>query len=335
MRITKIFCVVSVFFCLSGSAMPQATLQPVKTVLVAGEPGGAVVGPFRCDEKGNVYFRRLDGGDNGPVRSVAPDGTVRANFMVDAATVKLPKLGTDEFVVSPDGAVYVFGWNEQNPYLFSFDKSGQYKSKISLDKNIVVYEVAVFPKGEFLLAGLEPGTKEKPKGNIPITQIVDGDGKFLKNVQFSEDAKFRSLAESGDVTVAREGSGVGNLAVSRGVAVSGADGNAYLMRHASPPIVYVISPAGEVQSTISVSTPDGGGLPMTMQVHGSTLVVQFWNEATKRAVYKLVGLPGGEDIATYEGGKGIGTAFACYNGSQFTFVTPKGGKMYLVEAEPK
>jgi hypothetical protein len=263
---------------------------------------------------------------------VAPDGTLRATFSIRPDSADLKGVNTGSFFVAADGTVYQLGWRGPDTYIIVFDKKGEYKSKIKLDADIAVYHIAAFDSGDFLVMGLNRGTPDSPRQNTPMTAIVNSEGKLVRMINLQGDVELKRAAESGDSKVSADG-GVRNTTVTLGMVAPGPDGNVYVMRRFSPLTIYAISPAGEVQNTIAVDPGDVNVDPVSMQLHGRLLAVQF-HDGTKKSLYKVVSVPAGDTVGTYVGGVGMGSALGCFDGTRFTFLVHKSGNLSLVQAEP-
>jgi hypothetical protein len=126
--------------------------------------------------------------------------------------------------------------------------------------------------------------------------------------------------------------------------VASSDGNAYLMRPSSPPLVYVISPAGEVLRRLTLEGPGNGLEPVDIAVDGLRIAVFFARVRRAGAeagppqqVYALFDAMTGERVASYSGNATTMSGSAvCYSMSEgFTFLgRGANGRFEIIHAKP-
>jgi hypothetical protein len=199
-------------------------------------------------------------------------------------------------------------------------------------------QIAVFPSGEMLIAGLQyqPGYKAS-------TAIYDPAGHVEKQFVLDGDAEIERAIETGDARYS-VAAGIGNGPVSRSSAITGDDGLVYLMRAMSPATVYAISAAGEIVRKIVVHGPGGTGLPdFGMRVVKNRLVLPFFrscdgplDRGCRGKTYTVVDATTGRSLADYDAEKIDGGPMQCYAPDPdrfFTFSIPSGGhRLEIVEA---
>ena len=147
------------------------------------------------------------------------------------------------------------------------------------------------------------------------------------------------MAKDGRVA---SGHAYGNRAVELGQMEGANDGNIYLMRRLPSPILYAISPGGEVVRHFTVDTGSTDFIPDSMHIAGGKIAIVFREPQTREEFIKIVDL-NGKELATYdepvENGRGtFGGAFACYsdNSERFTFLyTDDDGHLGFKIAEPR
>lgn len=121
------------------------------------------------------------------------------------------------------------------------------------------------------------------------------------------------------------------------------DGNVYLMRPSRPPVVYVISAAGEVLRRLEPEVPGEGYQPLDMAVGDGQIAIFFWKPASdprqtdiRQQVYSLYNAITGERIASYQvnpAGAGTPVCYSVRDGFTF-FRAGTTGKAEIVHAKP-
>jgi hypothetical protein len=127
--------------------------------------------------------------------------------------------------------------------------------------------------------------------------------------------------------------------VRRGDVSAGTDGNVYLLHGtASPGLVYVISPAGEVVRKLRVDAGDSELLARSIKFYSGRLAIEFdrWFDFdTHQNVIKVTDLEG-NSIAAYRIRPVVGNHalyLAGYGAEGFTFIPYENeDKLYLVKA---
>jgi hypothetical protein len=199
----------------------------------------------------------------------------------------------------------------------NFSPDGTRESVVRLDRPPVPFfpmQIAVFPTGEILIAGLQyhPGYKAS-------TAIYDPAGHLIKQLVLDGDLEIEHAIEAGDPRYSLSPR-QGNATISRSVAITGDDGLAYLMRATSPATVYAISEAGEVIRKIVVSAPTETGLPaLGVRVVKNRIAVKFYRacdgplgRGCRGAVYTVVDATKGQKLADYEAEDDVAGPIACY-----------------------
>ena len=302
-------------------------LVRVETVQTSGEMA-SFFHTMKCDGEGNVYIQY----------NPALPAIHKLNSKGERVAVFQPTLNPDRkieasrsFAVVPSGELYelVFA-HEITRYVYVYKSDGSFDSAVKLQPGIPwsPSTIAIFPSGQLLIAGAE---YERGAGvaTLPFTGIFAADGRLLKEIKLEDDETLRDMAVRGDARVTSPQMPHGNRAVALSHAEMASDGNAYLMRWATPAIFYAISPGGEVVRRFTVNPPqDAAEPPMDVHVSENRIAILFVNQQTMRKVIKIVDLEGHE-IATYAepmaGGKpagDVGLALACYtqNPDRFTFI---------------
>lgn len=328
------------------SADTHTQLSLTKAVPLVSADASSLFSP-KCDKDGNLFFM-TDVDPQVGIQKINSKGETVAVFRASSA----PDLQADiaqHFWLAPNGDVYQLvqarpvGTEKHADYVFIYDKDGSYKSRFKPDKGNIWRgnHLAVFPSGNILIAG-QKYDSDRFATKIPSTIIFSSDGAPLKEVELDGDEELRNLATSGDphVTSGIRGDN-NNRAVSGGSIEIGPDGNAYLMRNLPDPIIYVISPGGEVVRHFAVRSGGSGYMPFGgLTIAGNRIAIYFFDDKDKTSMIKVVDLEG-TDIATYDEPKFDGKmtlgVMVCYaqNPETLTFFGYEKGKTFLAIAEPK
>jgi hypothetical protein len=300
---------------------------------------GMLVGKGRCDDQGDIYVRFMDADMNRmhhgkskiPIEKIDPEGRLAATIPVTDAFADI--WGKD-FFVSGEGEVYQAGFMPDGAvYVVEFDKGGSLKSKTRVESTgFTPYQITVFESGGFLLSG----TTGISNGRRPFTGVFDARGKLIKEIYEPEDEDSRRRAEVGEPGFAPDYTNSGNTLVWRGDAALGSDGNAYLLRAASPALVYVISPKGEVVRKLRIDPPDAGLIAESIKAAPGKLAVSFLNRGMITGMIKVVDLQGAL-IANYSSDNVRTPGLpGCYIASGFVYLDDDPDhNLYLRRAEPK
>jgi hypothetical protein len=309
-------------------------LQVTKTTKVKFE--GAAIGDVRCDNAGNHYARvvpsvesPLRDSTQQPVRRIRPDGKIAGVFAVPDG------FRTQRFFVTGDGEVYQLAWrdHELGNFILAFRSNGSVGAKIRLSADpFVPYQIAFFRTGDFLVSGV--GGEH---GHSLFTALFDVNGKLLHKIDESEDREFARRAAGGDKDFLTDVIDAGNAAGIFGDSVTGSDGNVYLLRAASPALIYVISPKGEILRKLHINPPGGGLRARGLLAAPGKLAIRFVESNGLAGTMLVVNLNGSlltshlsDNRETSPGVPG------CYDGSSFTFVTSnEDHEIFVRKAEPK
>lgn len=289
-------------------------------------PVGGILGSIRCDTRGNLYWLS----EAGHLLRVSSDGTSVVTF--DFSNVpeyrRAPnRVTVSEFALSSDDSLSVLVKVDPDVYVWSFNSDGRYQSatKLETPEFFEPAQFAVFGNGSYLLAGQVPqlAQNESPK---PFAGIFNGSGQLVKRVTFTSDDQKK---EEGRATEnAMRYINTGNILISR-------DGNAYIMRSFRNPLVYVLSPAGEVLRVLRITSPDGF-VPTVMVPSDNQIVITFQkrNKQEVEMVYGVYNSSDGQRAAEYTRDKELRGILACYTNNEFTFLGVQGEKRVIVRAEP-
>ncbi len=323
------------FLVCPGQLPMQYRLEVIKTVESPEGIRGLFM-PAKCDREGNLYFRSLDGQPaRAAVRTlkkVGPDGKLKAKYTFEGQP-ELANLDAYDFAVSPDGRVFATAAGPEQVYLVEFREEGMFKSKTLLDHLFRPTQITAFKSGDsFLISGVELNDGSEQKGFPAFTAIFDRAGRTVRNLsrqtRDEETAKDEESAREEEPELA----GI-NTGVEFGIALTGEDGFAYLLRQTIPAVIYVVSPAGEVVRKLEVNPGRRylKLLPHAMQLAEGRLLLMFGNESER--IFQVVDPQSGEILEEYFPEPALGGALACYNGKELVFLTSNNGKLQLTYAQ--
>ncbi len=310
--------------------LPGIKLRVKDTAVIEGQAFASfmVQIPVKCDAKGNVYFRMHHMTDfyGQPVTKVSREGKLAGEFSIRSAP-EFEEGGTYDWVVSPEGEVFLLGAKSvEERHIVKFSPDGEYDSAFLLEPYLEPRHIAVFPSGELLISGGELSPRDRePTGKL-LLALYDRRGKFLREISLPRDVenpKEPPAGESESASAAKEG-----YVLTHSTAVAAEDGNMYLMRATTSPVVYVISPAGAVLRRLVIPPPEQELRVNTMKVAGGRIAIQFLQVdsegRTEKHIFLMVDAVTGEKFANYLSTPEIGGAWACYTPEGFTFLGSKG-----------
>jgi hypothetical protein len=163
----------------------------------------------------------------------------------------------------------------------------------------------------------------------PYTALFGANGKLVKQTSESEDEDARRKAELGD-TVFTHNDERGNIFAERGDVTLGSDGNVYLLQGTSP-LVYVISPAGEVLRKMRIGA-DSDLLFRGIKSYKDRLAIALSTFGhIEVRVTNLNGVP--IENNDWDSDKAEVLELACYDTRGFTFITSaSSASAYLLNA---
>lgn len=280
-----------------------------------------------CDSDGNLYLGAASQGD--AIRKINSKGELLASFKPDA-NPDIEVYGVGRYSVTPDGEVYVpvGSKTSRDWHVLVFKPDGSYSTHIKPDADFPMQPVSigVFPNGNLLMTALKLDRNSK-LFIVPFTGIFRSDGKLLKEITLEQDERLPDTSAMRDLRPGQILPVITNRAVSWGKMEAAKDGNIYIMRWASPPALYAVSPGGEVVRRFTVDPGASYYDPEQMHISGNRIAVMFRHPGIYDQVLKIVDLEG-QELATYEIGQAdlqkseqLGV-FACYTLSpeRFTFL---------------
>jgi hypothetical protein len=320
------------------------TLRASSTMNVASEMGGAFMSPSKCDADGNLYIRKLatDRPLLGPVVKIDPDGKRTALFD-PAAFSQLALDRSDSFSPAADGGMYQIaqvGVLKSRIYVLHFSSDGSPSSPTLLDADLEVYTFAAFADGNFLVSGVKRDVQNKNDRGRNFTAVFSADGRELAQLTFQEPT--RATAKAGTKPMAPPSAVALSEAAKAAPTLDladaevGSDGNLYVMRSATPALVYVIGSSGKIFKTLRIAAPLKSGAPGGFHVSGNRLAISFWNDEAQGQTVVVADAQTGRRIATYVGAGELGPSFACYSANEgvFTFLKlGEGNALEVIRAE--
>jgi hypothetical protein len=295
--------------------------------------------PTLCDDRGRSYVKLAKQGHGmvGPLLRLSSKGMLEAEFDTTGELVNI-------YAARPNGGVAMLNAEDMGStkIIDNFSPDSTRESAVKLDQTPIPFfpmQIAVFPGGEILIAGLQyhPGYKAS-------TAIYDGSGHLIKQIVLDGDAEIEHGIDARDPKYAGSAQGR-NGDISRSVAITADDGLVYLMRSTAPATVYAISAAGEVVHKIVVSAPSETGQPaFGLRVVKNKLAVKFYetcdgplDRGCRGTVYRVVDAATGKKLADYEAGSDVVGPIACYipEPDRFYTFTLDQHRLQIVEAGAK
>lgn len=328
-------------------------LYPIDEFPVSGWEGGSV--HSWCEPGGEIYLQGL--GSAMPIAKLSAEGRVLERFGLDSVPNPEVKRGfLQSFAVGPGDNVFLLvrGKSDQ-VFIVEFNEEGVYQQTVEAhEKDFLPYHIAVFPTHDFLLTGVKlgPQTLSKAGGESslfsgPLTAAFDPRGQLLKEVSLPEDITRKAAAKEFSVSLSgptREDNALA-MSVGEGGAVPGADGNVYLLRASDPPIVYVVSSAGEVIRRMVLDPPAKKLNARFGGMAAGRLVVLFDSRprglASRIATpyttswYSLYDAQTGDRLIDYKPSPELKGAFVCSAGNDFVFLGMRDRRLVLIDAKPR
>ena len=322
---TALACMVLV----SDLVFGQAVLQPAPSETHRLSVGQSVTIPIKCDGDGNLYLRsRAAGPATFDVVQFSPEGTKKTTYKSSDA----PGFGdafVHDFSIGSDGRVYeLVQASGGEVFVLKFSSNGQFDSKTELtfEKSFMPSQLVALTGGGYFISGTQNGD-EPPVGNGgAVNAIFDDSGNLVRQISLKADSKTKKGDSKSEKSHHRPE--VENAAVRFGRALLGYDGNIYLMRASTPPIVYVVSPSGKLVHTVKLQSPFEKGTPIALMMDGGRLAIEFSDpvaEDTSSTTVRVVNAQTGDKIADYRIAPELTEAVACYSDNKFTFLGNSNG----------
>lgn len=255
-----------------------------------------------CDARGNIYSLVFDTQhhfiDKPPALDrITPAAAVGASFSAGKGSLVGAGFGPGGEAAIVMNRDRLAGFSTAD-YLLRFDADGKLESETRFPKNLGARgaSLALFPDGNLLvvrrspprqrhLTGYyDPSAENRRHSWTPSIAIYDHQAKLVTEVQLPDDP-----------------------AVYVGDAVSGPDGNIYLMGARVgvgitdyPAIIYVVAPSGKVVRRVVVAAPASYMVPNPLQVADGRIAILFFEVRTWQSVVSVNDWTTGERIALYQ-----------------------------------
>ncbi len=292
-----------------------------------------IVFPVKCDDQGNVYFRvSARGPGRFDVVKIAPDGSQKSVYSYSGVA----DLKDDSLLANSEsehGEMYeLLRASGHRILLLHFSEDGRLEERDELQapEPFIPAQLEALPRDVLFISGTLVGDKAGRQAGQPFNALYDHSGRRLKEIRFKKDSgRLNEPLQSQDL------SGSQNRAVHFGRTVVGDDGNLYMMRAESPAVVYVISPGGSLERTLTIQPPGKGAIPVALLEHSGRVAVEFdfpESPDVSGTRIRLVDNDSGQAITDYKVTQDLGEAVACYDGAKFTFVGMKDGWRSIIQA---
>lgn len=340
-KIVGSICVAAASF--AAHAQAFQTLASVEKVPVPRNEvdGFAVQLPMKCGPDGMIYIRFAGAGMEPSVTLIREDGKIASSIRLSA----IPEAsGSGFYDFAPgNGEVFVLSGqgkphSQTTYYISRFKADGTYVSSVKADTaswpDFEPRQIAAFPSGGFLLAGI---TKGHEISFAPFTAVFGEDGGFQREIIFPDDVTEKNAKQEPSDRSFSEAERVRNL-LDVSYLQTADDGNAYLMRHTPRGPVFVVSPGGSVRRVALVPPVESADLQWIMASGGSIAAQYRDTDVTEPKTHYLTVV----DVETKTVRETIryandyqtnGGGMACYQHGTFTFIA--GGpdhKLQLVRA---
>ena len=295
--------------------------------------------PTFCDDKQRAYVKLWQPrmGTIGPVYRISDKGVVETEF--DTSNM----LG-NIFAVRPDGGISAVDLNITS-IIDNFNPDGTRHSEVHLERPPVPFfpaQIAVFPSGAYFVAGTDYRTNESQAA------VYDSQGHLIRQFVPEQDGEQTRLVPATG-KIAADPPRTHKETISRSVAITGDDGNVYLLRATAPPTVYVISSEGAVLRHFVVQNPAGVAWPgFGIRVVSNKLMVQFHRECSSLSdinsctgtAFSVVDASTGQPLVNYALADGAPDVVACYAPDPDRFFllqddSPHGTEIKMVEWAPQ
>jgi len=311
------------FFLSCLGACPLSAQTPFQLVSAEAHrlaTAETVVLPAKCDGEGNVYFRIQPAGPGlFDVVRISLEGAQKAIYRYSDVPELKGSL-VDDFAIGADGKVYeLVELGEGHVLVLEFSEKGEFEGKTELQGKPLFNpsQLVVLTGGNFFVSGSLIGDKAGHGVGNPFNAIFNTSGDLVRKFSLKKDADPKVSPNTADR------SGNANLAVRFGRALLGDDGNLYVMRAASPALVYVISPAGNVMRTLRIMPPVKKAEPVALLTGSGRIAVEFSvPDAPDIAdtTIRVADSRSGHTVMDYRITWQLGEAVACYSQDEFTFV---------------
>lgn len=309
------------------------------------EGARALYMPLRCDFDGNFYFREYESGISAsPVLKVTARAENLTKFSLDSVP-ELKRASIQDFSVTSDGTVYELLQFGDDVIIAEFSRDGRLVSQTKLDKQFwPAHLYALGSNNGFVVTGAELPQKGGPPPKL-ISAIFDNSGRLVRRLNLAHDpAEIKKEEPEKEASESNQKAGplAGEaiLPLVLGDTQTDNAGNFFILRASEPAVIFVVNRWGKLQRTIKVARPQAGMKVGAMQVRGGRMAILLQKSdekgQTEKRTMVVIDASTGDQIAEYAVPDTLGTAFACYTGETFAFVTTTtGGKLAFQTAKPE
>jgi hypothetical protein len=332
------------FFCsvlFSYSSYPQTTLQltDVRHVETAESYAAAIRMPIKCDESGNIYLRGFQAFDTGlaPIMRISAAGKKDVLFSAPTHGGFTPVEIFNFQPITGGELAMVVGAREKDMFLLRLGRDGSFQSKAKLEKPLLVYSMFVFPNGNLLLSGT---TIEENNKSLIASYLYDAGGRFLRKLIFDEDVELNKKLVTAEEPGEQIAESAAKLSIeSSTIGFSSPDGNSYLVRGVSKPLIYVLNSGGEIVRKFRIPSPLGGAqLESAFFVNERILALFVKRDKEgnlEKAISSLHNATDGTQLLAYSVPSEAGATLACATPNELTFLTSKNKGLRLTKVALK
>ncbi|MGH9682666.1 MAG: hypothetical protein ACRD4S_03505 [Candidatus Acidiferrales bacterium] len=327
--------------------VPQLSLRVTKTVPLPlnADP----VSSTKCDASGNIYLRfyQMPNFLAAPIVKVSPEGKQLATFSIRSIS-GFERADLGAFTVGLRGEIVGLvvrpdpQGDKAESGLITFKDDGSFDSYTALESSFSPFNLAVFSSGEYLISGIQRMAGDSnpihPSGMRPFTAIFDQSARLIKRFTLTGDVKQPKPDEAGGISqngrVPRE--------ISTGAALTGSDGNIYLVRMARQPIVFVIAGNGTILRRMELNPPSDKYSASNVRYSSAGKLAVLFGEPTKADprvsnidLISVYDAETGDRLVDYQLPPEAGAALLCYTPNAFTFLgSTDQGQLTINEANP-
>lgn len=321
------------------SAQNTGRLVLTDVSIIQSEWHSAIISPARCDTDGNLYVRQfLSGTSNNVVTIINRKGDRVAKTSLDSnPDVKKGKLS--DFGVGPDGELSELVHVDRSVYLVNFKHDGSLAGATKLEREFWPAKLAI---GEasgslFLVSGTEfPQTGKPPE---VFNGLFDASGKLVREVKFSHDPGQIEAEPTKSAHQENYFEDEASFPLQLGLAETDLNGNFYVIRASEPPVAFVVNASGKFVRRLEIKAPEPGMRLLAAHVNAGRLAALLAQTSPDGDVLRetmvVTDTSTGNTLQQYVVPEEIGSAFACYSGNDFAFITTKDKKLAIQHARPE
>jgi len=345
-----LFLLICPFLCAQGQSSQELPLRPRAAIAVHGESAGIFMVPLQCNAGGDIYVRGYQPGDllAAPVVKFSREGKRAAVYAL--RSVPGFEKGGDavNFTVAPRGEVLLLVTKSAiERGLVRFHEDGRFDKYTPLASLFDPNQIAAFSSGELLITGVRFPSEKPAAPGEPFTALFDRFGNLLRELRLDGDVRFeeketgQALAPASSPEKPLEIHDAGEedryASVTLGTAFAGDDGNVYLLRVGSKPLLYQVTAGGDVRHIAIPALPQNFRVLTVKVAGGRALLVLEENVETTgqrppspKQLLSLIDLAGGEKLFDYVVPPGAG-ALACYTPDGLTFLGSGPGQALMIK----